>query len=159
MPPTITESSVYALDATSAEPSMRRPTLAEIGHQLLRIDGSTFDQLYIEGDLDDGTRFFACVDDGTGGNVVLNVGIGDQANYLVGNEPTNGEPEYALITSGGQETDTLTRWVVTLDRAARGLWFFLATGQLDPGLQWEQLVVTRFEPPRDAERQRLPRKV
>ena len=157
VPATVVESSLHALDERS-NPSLRCPTLADIGNQLIRLDGSTFDQLYIEGDLGDGTRYFVCIDDGTGGNVVLNVCIGGEAHYLVGDEATNGEPEYAVITSGGQETDTRTRWVLSLDRAARGLWFFLATGQLDPGMHWEHLSENDFNPTAGGERLRLPRR-
>lgn len=157
MPLVVKESSLYRLD-DRPNASVRRPSLPEIANQLARLDGSTFDQLYIDGDLDDGRPFFVCVDDGTGGNVVLNVTRGDQTTYLAGDEPADGEPEWAMVTSGGQRTDTYTRWVVSIDRAGRGLWYFLATGQLDPGLRWEQLVAQDFEPPLDGERLRLPRR-
>lgn len=157
VPPTIAESSLYALD-DRPNPSVRNPNLGEIESQFSHLDGSTFDQLYVEGHLDDGSGFFVCVDDGTGGNVVLNVCIGSHANYLVGDEPEHDEPEYALITSGGQSTDTRTRWVVSLDRAVRGLRFFLTTGELDPGLQWEELIHADFHPPPGDERLRLPRR-
>jgi hypothetical protein len=156
--PTILESNLYALGQQQS-PTVLHPSLVAVADQLGHLDGLAFDQLYVEGSMEDGSSFSAHVGDGTGGYCILEIQLDGRPCWcLVGREPSDDEPEWALIHSGGQATDTFTRWVVSVDRAGRGLWFFLSTGHLDPGLRWENLDEVSFEPPAHTPRLRLPRR-
>lgn len=128
------------LDAIEIE----SPSMNDIATLVPKVDGDSYDQLFLEASRSAGSVEIAIVG-GRDDRVALHIFDGDETHYLrVAEDGKTGG--YSLVSSGGSEIDVLTRWLVSIDRAARGLWYFLLTGDLDPGLAWDRLSGVDFAP-------------
>ncbi len=114
------------------------PLPADIASLLDRLDGDVCDSLYIAmGDRH--SEFYAIgVGGGDSRGVVVDVQVGPREIYYL-RQPGRLEREDAStwIVSSGSTREVFVRWLVDRNMAARAIWFFLLTGELDPGLTWE----------------------
>lgn len=113
---------------------------ADVSTMLARLDGRDFDQLYLQLAHEDSTAE-AVVQGGRDGTAMFFV-IQEAETHYLRIDPGQldvQEDAKAMITSGGSEIDVLVRWLVPIDMAARALWYYLLTGERDPGLVWEPL--------------------
>jgi hypothetical protein len=113
---------------------------ADVAMMLTRLDGRDFDQLYLEL-LRDGERSQVVLQGGLD-RIAMFFVIQESETYYLRVEPDRLEGEEdakTMITSGGSGIDVLVRWLVPINTAARGLWYYLPTGECDPGLAWEPL--------------------
>jgi hypothetical protein len=102
------------------------------------VDGEHYDQIYLEGRTPEGERFRVGMGGGADGRVDLFVRSEDmdETHYLVRPDV---EPRDAMTTvsSGGQSTDQLERWLPDRSEARRALEYYLATSELSPDQEWE----------------------
>ena len=106
------------------------------------IDGEHYDQLFLEARTPEDEQVRVCMGGGADGRVELFVISNDldETHYLVrpGVEPRDA---MTMVSSGGQSTDQLERWLPDRQEARRALEHYLATSELSSDQEWE-----RFDP-------------
>ncbi len=109
------------------------------------IDGERYDQLFLEGETPEAERIRVGMGGGGDGRVVLFIvseSLGE-THYLV---RAGVEPHDALttVTSGGQSTDTLKRWMLKRSEARAALAHHLDASALDERQEWERFDAVRM---------------
>lgn len=110
--------------------------LSLLGQYVALLDAEKYDQLYIEiGHYVPRQRYLGMYG-GEDGRVVLFIRVPDEFYYLR-NADADDSNDVTEVSSGGCLVPALERWRNPVDRAARGLYYFLLTGELDPALSWD----------------------
>jgi len=135
----IIEAGLSAVDDAEGflEPS---PSFSDVATWVAHVDGREYDQLYVLL-LCDGERAELVVQGGLDGTAMF-FAIHESETWYLRIDPERLDVEedaQTMITSGGTGIDALVRSLVPIDTAARALWYWLLTGECDPGLTWETL--------------------
>jgi hypothetical protein len=139
----VTTIAIYRVSADAEELD---PTdcLSDLGGLVARLDEKNYDQLYLELGPDIRTATQICLNGGAGGVVVMFIIRPDDDTYYL----YRGDDAHSLavsrLTSGGGVIEVLDRWKVSIDKAARALYYYLLTEELDPALAWEPLSSVDF---------------
>lgn len=140
----ISELELYRV-SNAVPPVDVEPDVGELGRLVMLLDSDNYDQLFIEtGDRETG-RIRLVLSGGANGEAVLFIAVDSGDTFYV-RKHDDESFEYATVSSGGAGVDVLSRWLVPVDQAARGLYYYLLTGHLDPALRWDRLSEIDFRP-------------
>jgi hypothetical protein len=141
----IAELGIYRVspDVDEIEPSTE---ISSLGELVGKLDSKHYDQLYLElGEGGPSERTQICMSGGAEGIVVLFIIIPSVDTYYLCRADADDVDQIVAISSGGCNVDVFDRWLVPIDEAARGLYYFLLTGLLEPGLIWDRYSAIDFE--------------
>lgn len=117
-----------------------------IAEVLLRFDGRSIDNILITIDTGDNEVQVGLSDGRNGWCSIFFLGAAGTWYLCATEPPAQTARRYVLTVVAETETDQWTHWVAPTTSATRSLWYFLLTGDRDPGLIWEHLDPTTFSP-------------
>jgi hypothetical protein len=106
------------------------------------LDGVRADQLYLEVQREGRQPVRIVLGPGLGSHTELTIGLstdwGMRAVHDFAPQSQDDVADWVSISDAGTTQISRLRWLITLDSAARRLYYFLWTGEFDPSRRWER---------------------